>query len=692
MVPSSAYFLLAALLAACTGADGMGAYLPEPTLLYSWTKDLLGGCGLSSTGFVHAARCLPRSCGRRATQVHLDVSGTKRSKQQLSVLTLIFWFVATLTAIAADEPGAPGVKRVLVVYADDSALPAVIEFAKGLREGLEARSRTRLELYSEYLDIVRFPSPDHLRRFEADLAAKYADVHLDVVMAVGRSALQFMLKNRARIASGAPLIFGGVTDDELGKDQVLPPDVRGVLTLFDVRKTIDLARQLQPTAKRVIVLTGSADYDRRLERIAHETLGAYSNLQVEYLSGLTMEGFKQKVKQLPADAILLILTVYQDAAGVKLIPREAASEIAAASGAPSYGIWRPFLGAGILGGYIVAWESVGRDVASLTDQYLIAASPTPQIIHSEGALLLDWRQMRRWGIDESRLPQGAKVLFYEPTIWERHRALILATLTVVLLQAATIAALILQGRHRRRTEQELALERLELAHLSRRTQLGELSAAFAHELNQPLTSILANAQTGARLLRTNPPDMQELEDIFGDIVEEDKRAAGVIAQLRRLMAKGEAKLDPMNLNEAVTSTMALARSELIARQTKCQFDREQPELPVRGNLVQLEQVILNLILNATDAMAHLAPTERRIAIATRIRDDGFRELAISDRGHGLSPEMRSNAFKPFVSTKAKGLGMGLAICHSIALAHGGSLTFDEHKTDGARVILALPPA
>ena len=108
--------------------------------------------------------------------------------------------------------------------------------------------------------------------------------------------------------------------------------------------------------------------------------------------------------------------------------------------------------------------------------------------------------------------------------------------------------------------------------------------------------------------------------------------------------------------------------------------------------MQLQQVILNLILNATDAMSHLPPSERRIAIATRQRDDGFRELAISDRGPGVPPEMRAKAFNPFVSTKAKGLGLGLAICRSIALAHGGTLKFDEHKTDGARVILALPPS
>jgi signal transduction histidine kinase len=631
-----------------------------------------------SQGFALAAAYRPtRSRGWRVTQVRLSL--------------MLWFFLAALPAIASDGPKEQPVKRVLVVGEDDSALPAEIEIAKGIRSGLDAHFQTGLELYTEYLDILRFPSPDHLRRLEADLAAKYANVHLDVVMTVGPSALQFMLENRAQIAADAPLIFGGVSEEGQIKDKTLPTDVKGVVSHFDVRKTIDLARRLQPKAKKAIVLTGSGDFDRRWEKSAREALDPYPNLDVEYLSGLTLEGFKEETKQLPTDAILLILTVFQDAGGRKFVPRDAAAEIAASSGAPAYAVYSSYIGRGVLGGYVETWESVGTDMARLTDKYLVGANPTPQIIRSKGTPVIDWPQMRRWGIDAARLPKDAVLQFYEPTAWERYRPEILAALAVVLLQAATIAALIVQDRRRRRIGQELAVERLELAHLSRRTQLGELSGAFAHELNQPLTSILANAEAGARLLRKDPPDTQELKEILRDIVEEDKRAAGVIAQLRRLMVKGEAKLDPIDLNEAVTATIALAGSELLARQTKCDFQRGQPYLPVRGNFVQMQQVILNLILNATDAMSQLAPSERHIAITTRRRDDGFRELAISDNGPGLAPEVRTKAFKPFVSTKPNGLGLGLAICHSIALAHGGTLKFDEQRTNGAQIILALPP-
>jgi signal transduction histidine kinase len=152
--------------------------------------------------------------------------------------------------------------------------------------------------------------------------------------------------------------------------------------------------------------------------------------------------------------------------------------------------------------------------------------------------------------------------------WKRYRTEILTMLAVVLLQSATVIALFVQRRRKIRLQAELNLERLELAYLSRTSQLGELSGALAHELNQPLTSILANAESGVRLLDNDPIDVKELRDILGDIVLDNKRAATVITQLRRLMIRGETSLEPMDFNHAVTTTLALARSELLPRQSR----------------------------------------------------------------------------------------------------------------------------
>jgi signal transduction histidine kinase len=210
-------------------------------------------------------------------------------------------------------------------------------------------------------------------------------------------------------------------------------------------------------------------------------------------------------------------------------------------------------------------------------------------------------------------------------------------------------------------------------------------------LNQPLTSILANAEAGARLLDMNPPDLNELKEILEDIADEDRRATAVITQLRQLMVKGEVELERVDLNRAVAATIELAKSELVARQTEVDFRREQRELLVHGNLPQLQQIVLNLILNASEAMSHLPPGEREITIETRALPDGTRQLSVSDRGPGIPSEMREKAFKPFMSGGTTGMGLGLPICRSIALAHGGTLAFDDHEGVGARVILSLPP-
>ncbi|WP_438752323.1 sensor histidine kinase [Pararhizobium sp. O133] len=278
------------------------------------------------------------------------------------------------------------------------------------------------------------------------------------------------------------------------------------------------------------------------------------------------------------------------------------------------------------------------------------------------------------------------------TIWQEYWLEITLTLIVVVLQTATIVALVLQEQRRRRLQAELALERLELAYLSRTAQMGALSGALAHELNQPLTSILANAEAGRRLLDIEPMDLRELRDIMDDIILDNRRAATVISQLRRLMLRGETSLEPMDLNQAVTTTLGLARSELLARQTGVDVMLDMPDVPVRANLPQLQQVILNLLLNAADAMAHLPPAMREIAIRTRKRDNGVCELTVADRGMGVSPDRRAEVFKPFVSTKKASLGLGLAICRSIAQAHGGTLVFDENFDEGARAIFTLPSA
>jgi signal transduction histidine kinase len=619
---------------------------------------------------------------------HICIAGLRFA---IGLLVLAGWLISAPASTAA-ESKASTVRRILIVYENESTLFANREVTRGLHQSLSENSPTTFEFYSEYLDTVRFPDPDHRRRLTENLVAKYRNVALDVLVAVGPGALRFMLDHRGEIAPEVPLIFGGVSDESL-KAISLPADVRGVLSRFDVIRTVDLARRLLPDAKRIVVLTGSSAFDHGWEASARRDLGVrYEGLDVTYLSGLSLQGFVEETRKFSPDTILLILTVFEDADGRKYIPRDATKEIASASGAPSFSVYSSYIGTGVVGGFIETFESVGVDMATLSRQVISQTGPGLQISPSTGRSTVHWPQMLRWDLDKELLPDDAEIRDYQPSIWEQYRVQILAIATVMLLQSATIAALIAQYGRRKRMAEQLALERLELTHLSRVQQLGELSGAFAHELNQPLTSILANAEAGERLLQSDPVDTEELKEILKDIASDDKRAAAIIAQLRRLMVKGEAKLEPLDLNRTIEATLALAHSELVARQTRVSFNSQQAELKVHGSVAQLQQLVLNLLLNAAESMSNLAAADRKVEIETRRRDDGSYEMSVSDYGPGLPPELRMNAFKPFVSTKDRGLGLGLAICRSIALAHGGTLAFDDARSPGARVVLTLPSA
>lgn len=605
-----------------------------------------------------------------------------------------YWLFCSVALLLAGPAGAfahddTPPHRVLIVYEAESSQPATMEIATGLRRSLDAGEPTQFEVFSEYLDSVRFPGQPNLDRMAAQLAEKYAATSFDAVIAIGPTAVDFLVDNRNEIAPGIPLFFGGVTERTAAKVAHLP-DVRGVVSTFDVKQTMALARQLQPNARQAVVLTGSAPFDRSWQDTAKAALGeSYLGFEVRYVSGLSVAGYTQAAARLPTDTAVLMLTINEDADGQKFVPRDAAAAIAAESAAPVYSVYDTYVGRGALGGYLGTFQDVGGQLGGIVRSAIHGVADIPKTIAAVTHPVVDWRQMERFGISPDLLPVGTEVRFRAASIWDEYRTEILLTIAVLLIQTATIAGLIFQGHRRRAAEAEAATGRAELAHLSRASMLGELSGAFAHELNQPLTSILANTQVARQMLGNGGADAKELEEILADIEADDRRAATVIAQLRHLLTKGEVSLETADLNTIASATMKLIASELVTRQTSVGFQRSRDTVPVLANTAQLQQVVLNMVVNAADATHHLPPAARAIDVSVR-RNGKWGEVIVTDNGFGLTREMMDNAFKPFVSTKPKGLGLGLSICRSIASAHGGSLRFATEHTPGARIVLSLP--
>lgn len=240
-----------------------------------------------------------------------------------------------------------------------------------------------------------------------------------------------------------------------------------------------------------------------------------------------------------------------------------------------------------------------------------------------------------------------------------------------------------------RMEREAAVQRDELAHLSRVVLLAELSGSLAHELNQPLTSILSNAQAALRYLQHDPPNLAEVNESLVNIVDSDKRAGEVIRRLRAMLRKEPAEFRPLDINDIVQDVLRMIRSDLMAKDVAVRLALQPGLPPSEGDGIQLQQVVLNLIVNGSDAMQALADGRELTLQTTGVGDDGV-ELTVSDRGPGIPPDDLERVFSPFVTSKRDGMGLGLAVCKTIIDAHRGRLWASNNADGGATLHVWLP--
>lgn len=740
----------------------------------------------------------------------------RRRTSSYGVLSI--YIALALSALNAWAAG----KRVLIIHSFGiAAAPPATTHSTAFETELTERMGEDVDLEEVSLDHARYSDTDKQEALAEYLEERQARWQPDLVVPIGSPAGIFVAQYRDRLFPQTPILYTGMDRRRLPCG-ALEQNAVFVGESFDLPGFIEDILQLAPSTTNVVCVIGTSPVEHYWKRAFQQEFAQFTNrVGFTWLDNLPYHQMLQRVKTLPPRSFIFFILLKRDAAGVNYNGDDVLKRMSEVANAPVNSIYEYQLGMGIVGGRLYRAELEGVEGARIAVRILRGESPTnfpPEVVGPIGSQY-DLRELRRWRIPESRLPMGSIVKYRVPTTWERHRFLIIAVASVLLVQAALIVGLVLNLRSRHRAERSLgeseermklaagaaelemwdwsiengkarvgtrktaigednsgysrflqtvypedregveqavakaingdgnyehvhrislngrmrwiagrarvefdaerkpvrirgvgmditarkAAEDLakeaaaeahrshqELAHMSRVSMLIELAGSLAHELNQPLAAVVANAEAAQRFMNNDPGNYEEVREALKEIQEEGQRAGEIIARMRVMVKKDSAEMSRQDLNLAVKEVLDMARSELISRRVTVVL-RLDPLLPsVNSNAVQLRQVLLNLIMNACDAMSGASTERRQLTIESRRLRTGEVEIAVSDSGPGFTDEVLRHVFEPFITTKAKGLGLGLAICRSIIRTHGGRLLAANNLDGGATLRFTLP--
>src|SRR6266850_576586 len=599
--------------------------------------------------------------------------------------------IALLLATQTQSQAAdPEPKRVLMLQSFGLRFKPWTDYAETLRSEMRRQSKAPIDFLDHTLLTARLDDDKALAPFVDYLQALYAEKAPDLIVALGAPAADFVQRYRPRLFPKTPMLFTAVEARRVQYDKLTENDAVAAAA-HDFPAAIETILQVLPRTKVIAVVNGASPNEVFWQGVLERELAPLSGrVELRWYNRLSFENILRDAANLPPHSAIFWHLMSVDAAGVAHEGDTALSRLSSAANAPIFSYLDVFFGGSILGG----------SMHSVEEGSAVAAAAAIRILNGEKAgdvkvpptrfklPRFDWRQMQRFGISERDLPPGSTVYFRQPTVWERYSWQIASVVAVLLIQAGLIAVLLSEHRRRQLAEVQARQRMVELAHVNRFSTAGELTASIAHEINQPLGSILANAEAAAAILKSHSPDIAalpdivELKDIVNDILQDDRRASEVIRRMRSLLTKAPFELKSLDLSDVARETVEFLSALAVARKVELTSLITQNALPILGDRIQLQQVILNLVMNGIDAMKDM-PTENRIISIRTARVENFAQLSVSDRGPGIPEDKLKEVFEPFFTSKAEGMGMGLSIARTIVEAHHGLISAKNRDHGGA---------
>jgi signal transduction histidine kinase len=630
-----------------------------------------------------------------------DVLQTTCNTRRLSglgpaLLLTAGWLIASSWNLAAQEAAELPLQRVLVIDVEGPTRPAFVQFMEGFREEIAKRQGTHFEVFTENLELSRMGRDANDDRTMTWLLEKYRGLSFDVIVSTSDATRRFVLRNRTRFSSHAAVV----------SIERVPPQSPGgnepvSIVFCDVpeaaRRTVRLAARLFPELREIALIAQTRSHPGAAKAVREQIQIEAENIGCSFLPlvDFPLAELRATVAALSNKTAVVFLNYTVDEDGNDYVPAELLESLCRESASPFFGMSETYLGRGVVAGVGFSTREVGQAAAKVVSSVTSEEVPAVHAVAPE--ILIDSRVLNRFSIPRDRLPATARVLFDAPQFWQEYWLQITAGVAVLVIQGVLLLTLVIQYRQRVRAEQTVSEQRDQIAHAGRVSMMGQLAAALAHELGQPLGSILNNVEAAAMLLQNDSSEnAAELRDIISDIAADEKRADLVLARIRSMIKRQTFTVSLIDPVAVVRDAATLAQVRLKNAGISLTIDCPAAMPAIAGDSILLQQALLNLINNSADAIG--AATDRRGttgAIAIRLRqEDRSVAFSVSDNGGGIDEQVHSveQVLQPFQTSRTDGIGMGLPIVTTIAEQHDGSLSLDNRPGDGLTVTLKVPLA
>ena len=588
-------------------------------------------------------------------------------------------------------------KNILILLSFSPSTPAYKFFMDEIRQKLSQEYGNSYTLHIEYLETERYPEGKYPKeRFDL-YNERYRKINLDMLICIGVNVISPIKQNADSYLLNLPTISLDYDFSEFGYygDFTLNNQTAVIALKLDFAATLSNALSLFPKTSSIYFISGVARFDNQLSAISEQAAEKIKgNRNITFIKDTSMDDIIKLVHSLPENSLVFVTSFIMDKKLVPYYNPDAIRIISRETNAPVFHYNNLGVGNGSIGGYILSFNKTGQQIGESAIKILKGTNPNSIKVTEKDYYdhIYDWRELKRFNLINSKLiPKESTILFEEVTFWSKYKWMFGVALLFLILQSAFIANLIrLNRKQKSMTKQVKETENMyrDLLHEDRSLRLGQLTASLSHELNQPLTAIQYSAQAGMRFLKSGDLDPKQTEEIFRNIIEDNKRAAGIISSIRSMMKIETREMQTVNLNSLIEEIINIFHAEASDQHIQIRFRPHDDPVYVFGDNIQIQQVILNFMSNAAIAMEK-TNSENKILEVDQFVENGSVTVSVRDSGPGIDETIKEKVFNPFVTSRKSGLGIGLAISKSIIEKHKGEIWADNIKDGGAEFSFRL---